>query len=78
MKIDFDQKPFASIDPRIREWFQDVVNRAKVDPTVPIERIPLPPGSSMTDALAVSECVLVLFPHLREQRSTPVDVEFVL
>lgn len=78
MKIDFDQKPFASIDPRIREWFQDVVNRAEVDPTVPIERIPLPTGSSMTDAPAVSECVLVLFPHLRERRSTPVDAEFIL
>ena len=78
MKIDFDQNPFASIPPRIREWFQDVVDRAEVDPTVPIERIPLPPGSKMVDALAVSECVLVLFPHLREQRSTPVDVEFIL
>jgi hypothetical protein len=78
MKIDFDQKPFASIPPRIRAWFQDVVDRAEVDPTVPIDRIPLPPGSTMQDALAVSECVLALFPRLREQRFTPVAVEFVL
>jgi len=78
MHINFDQQPFSNIPSRLRAWFQDVTDRAEADPTLPISRVPLPGGSTMDDAIAVSECILALFPRCREEQSTPVDVEFVL
>ena len=78
MNIDFTQQPFSNIPVRLRAWFQEVTDRAEADPTMPISRVPLPPGSTMEDVFAVSECILALFPRCRAERSTPVDIEFIL
>ena len=79
MNIDFSEEQFSMIRPHLRAWFQEWVRCAEADPKLPLDGTPLPAGSGFGDAIAVSESIPFLFPQrCHEERSTPVDVEFVL
>lgn len=78
MNIPFDQKPFSEVSPELRPWLQDLADKAEADPSMELSRRPLPPGSTMEDAIIVSASILHLFPRAQNENFTPVDVEFVL
>ena len=63
MRIDFNTSPFAEIPVRLREWFTEVIQRAKAEDDSPFWREAFPPGSTTEDMVAVSKCIRKLFPN---------------
>lgn len=83
MNIPFDRPPFSELPDRLRPWLVSICESAKGDPDYPLWRAPLPDGSSMSDVLPASECILALFPERlalerNRRRCRRVDVEFKL